>query len=85
MGAQSFEPMEIYSLLVLGFCPLTKLEEKLRSKVDPDFSYNNSFTTVYFNKIFKTNITARNINIGIIILHAASYAIAVLICPGSHT
>lgn len=65
-------------LLVLGFCPLTQLEEKLRKKHRPDFSYENSFTTFHFNKVFKTSLPISKVNRLIILVHVLSYAISVL-------
>ncbi len=67
--------------LFLGGCPLTWWEEKFRKKWDPQtYYYPNSFATTYFRKIFKINVTPRQVNWFLILVKVASfYTAAVLI------
>lgn len=48
--------------LFLGYCPLTKIEEKLRRKQNSRFTLNNSFITHYLNKLFRTDYSVTQIN-----------------------
>jgi len=66
-------------LAIMRICPLTVLEENLRRKYNPDFTYNNSFMTLHLNKIFKRNWTNRQINIMTAIVYIALYAADALI------
>ncbi|HEY0220690.1 MAG TPA: DUF2784 family protein, partial [Candidatus Paceibacterota bacterium] len=57
-------------------CPLTLLEEKVRQKVDPAYTNNNSFLTTYLNKILSTNFKTHSVNSGIMIFYTITYATA---------
>ncbi len=57
-------------------CPLTLLEEKIRQRVDPGYTNNNSFMTTYINKILGTSFKVHNVNTAIMIFYTITYLIA---------
>jgi|GEM_PF-6181780 len=68
-------------LLALPFgmvCPLTKLEERLRKKVDPSYTNHGSYLMTYMNKIFGTRFTKSSLAISVAVLYIISIAISIL-------
>ena len=61
-----------------GRCPLTVWEERLRQKVEPEYSHNGSFLKTYINTMFRTNFTRRGVNLTIAAFYILSYGIAIL-------
>ncbi len=62
-----------------GACPLTLLEEKYRRTVNPSYTNGKSFMTTYINKLFKTDFSAKGINIAIAVLYVISYFLLITI------
>lgn len=45
--------------LLLGYCPLTLWEEKVRRKINPNFDHDGSFLATYLHKISGVKISER--------------------------
>lgn len=65
--------------LFLKYCPLTKIEEKLRQQRDASFTLDNSFMTFYINKILRTNFSSSQVNNLQILVFIFSYAAAAVL------
>ena len=51
--------------LLLGYCPLTLWEEKVRKKIYPDFDHQGSFISTYLHKLFGIRISEKTMFITI--------------------
>jgi len=67
----------IVNIPLKGHCPSTLLEERLRQKIDPSYSNQNSFLTTYLNKIFRTNFKVNTMNTFMVLFYIFSYFSAI--------
>ena len=64
--------------LALGGCPITWSEEKYRKIYDPAVYYHpNSFAVTYVRKLFKADITPKQVNWALFLVKVASYYTAI--------
>ena len=61
-----------------GVCPLTKLEDRLRKKVDPKYSNHGAYLMTYLNKVFGTHFSKQKVGIAIGIFYVFSCAVSIL-------
>lgn len=62
------------AILAGNVCPLTLWEEKLRRNYNPSYTNDGSYLATYLNKIFKTNLTVRQINNVVAVAYTLIYA-----------
>ena len=65
--------------LILGSCPLTVWEEKLRKKTDPVANLNNSFLATYINSLVGIKMSEGLLFWITLIIKSASYVISILL------
>lgn len=67
----------LLSEILLGYCPLTKLEFDLRKKLIPSLNYDYSFLSYYIYRLFHINVPGKYIRYPAIIFLLVSLFFAI--------